>query len=40
MDDGVISHRGEGGEGGEGRQGSTVVNLSQAGKFSIIRPGM
>ena len=44
---GVISHGAEGGvisqhgvEGGVSRQGSTVVDLSQTGKFTIIRPGM
>jgi hypothetical protein len=38
VDGGVISHRAGGGE-GAGRQGSTVVDLSQSGAFSIIRPG-
>lgn len=37
IDGGAICH---GGEGGGSRQGSTVVDLSQRGKFSIIRPGM
>ena len=37
MDAGVIPH--SEGEGEAGRQGSTVVDLSSSGKFTIIRPG-
>jgi hypothetical protein len=37
VDGGVISH---GGRGEASRLGSTVVDLSHTGSFSIIRPGM
>ena len=40
VDGGVISHGGRGGEEEASRLGSTVVDLSHTGSFSIIRPGM
>ncbi|CAI8019090.1 YrdC domain-containing protein, mitochondrial [Geodia barretti] len=40
VDGGVISHGGRGGEEEASRLGSTVVDLSHTGSFSIIRPGI